>query len=63
MNGLDTLNTAREEFRAGLEKGTKCPCCKRYAKIYNRKLTPAMVEGLIMFYAYREASIQRKLSL
>ncbi len=53
MNGLDTLNTAKEQLRAGLEKGTVCECCKRYAKIYKRKLNKMMVEGLILMYRHQ----------
>jgi hypothetical protein len=43
-----TLDDAIKEVEAGKPKGITCPCCKQYAKIYNRKLNSAMAYSLIL---------------
>jgi len=46
MNGT-TLEDARERlFEKMADKGAKCPCCDRFAKIYKRPLNKTMVAGL-----------------
>jgi len=45
-----TLEEAQRNFEEGLDKGTICPCCKRYAKVYKRKLNQRMALALIDIY-------------
>ena len=47
-----TLDDATREVEAGKPKGIICPCCKQYAKIYNRKLNSAMGYSLILVVKY-----------
>ncbi len=42
-----SLEEAQAEFRDQLDAGTKCPCCKRFAKRYRRKLNSSMASSLI----------------
>lgn len=41
-------------FEEAKGKGSKCPCCKRFGKIYRRKLHSSMAAVLILLYRYRE---------
>jgi hypothetical protein len=43
-----TLEEARRWLKTQLEKGTGCPCCEQFAKIYKRKLNSSMARGLII---------------
>jgi hypothetical protein len=47
-----TLAEAQQAMLGGMDKGTYCPCCGRYAKVYRRKLTSAMARDLIYFYRH-----------
>jgi hypothetical protein len=47
-----TLIQARKNVMSDREKGTRCPCCDQYAKIYNRKLNSAMARSLILVDKY-----------
>jgi hypothetical protein len=54
-----TLVDAAIEFRRALEKGEKldCPCCRRYAQIYKRRINKSMAIDLInavRLKAYRD---------
>src|SRR5262245_27752045 len=42
-----TLQEAIDWLHAQLEEGAACPCCRQFAKIYERKLNNGMVRGLI----------------
>lgn len=46
------LSDAKFEFNAGLKKGTSCPCCGRFGKLYKRKITSSMAYLLILLYKY-----------
>lgn len=43
-----TLDQARQWLRANFEKGAKCPCCGKFAKLYKRKLNSSMAYALIL---------------
>ena len=45
-----TIDDAKKELRKNLAKGTQCPCCNLFVKMYKRPITSAMAWGLIMFY-------------
>lgn len=46
-----TLAEARDELRALVsDGGAECPCCKRLAKVYKRRLNAGMAVSLIQFY-------------
>lgn len=45
-----TLARAQEWLRARVKKGAECPCCKRFARVYDRKLPSASVRVLIALY-------------
>jgi hypothetical protein len=49
-----TLTEARKETfeTAVLGKGTKCPCCDRFVKVYKRKINSAMGRALILLYRH-----------
>jgi hypothetical protein len=49
-----TLTEARKEtFEAAvIGKGTKCPCCDRFVKVYKRKFNSAMGKALIYLYRH-----------
>ena len=42
-----SLAEARAYVRAGLDVGVTCPCCRRFAKRYARKLNSGMARALI----------------
>jgi len=46
-----TLKSAREKMLSRIERGTKCPCCGRFVKIYKRKLHQEMAIFLIKLVA------------
>jgi hypothetical protein len=48
-----TLEEARDWLRARVRKGAVCPCCKRFAKVYKRKLNSGMAYVLIRLYRVR----------
>ncbi len=45
-----TLAQARQELRADLYTGTKCPCCTQFAKVYKRQIHSSMSRMLISLY-------------
>ena len=49
----DTIANARRELFAAAQqpKGTVCPCCDKFTKVYHRKFNSGMALSLI--YAYR----------
>lgn len=54
MNFLDTmtLGEAREQLRALVEDGHRCPCCSQYAKVYRRKIHSGMAFALILMWRH-----------
>lgn len=49
MNNEITIEQLKELLRENMDKGTICPCCNNYVKMYKRKLTSSMVFCLIHF--------------
>ena len=47
-----SLAQARHEMREKIDKGTRCPCCGRFVKLYKRKLSAEMV--VFLFALCRE---------
>ena len=45
-----TITEGKEYLRQNWEKGTKCPCCNQFVKLYRRKLNSGMSYGLIQIY-------------
>lgn len=50
MDKGTTIAEAKEQLRQVADKGFRCPCCNRFAKVYTRKITSAMAIGLIKMY-------------
>jgi hypothetical protein len=51
MNDLFlTLEAAKNDLKAQVSRGVRCPCCGQYAKVYRRKLNSGMVRSLITIY-------------
>jgi len=48
----DTLKEGRERFfrEAEKPKGSFCPCCGRFGKVYKRKLSRPMANGLLWLF-------------
>lgn len=48
---MTTLDSARCEMlsNAHSKKGTRCPCCERFIKLYRRPLSASMARYLIVF--------------
>lgn len=46
LRGGPSLRQARRALRSGLEAGTRCPCCDKFAKRYKRRLGGAIVRSL-----------------
>lgn len=42
-----SFEDVKSQFLNGLDKGTNCPCCGRFTKIYKRKLNQGMAATLI----------------
>jgi hypothetical protein len=50
---MKTMEEARAEvMRAAEGKGTACPCCDQFVKLYKRKLNSSMAHGLLHVYRY-----------
>lgn len=45
-----SLHDAEATFNAKLPDGTVCPCCRRYAKIYKRRITRPMARALFSVF-------------
>jgi hypothetical protein len=45
-----TLAEAKSWLQGELERGTTCPCCSQYAKIYQRKINSGMAAALLAIY-------------
>ena len=53
MSEIETLEDAKEVIRASFKSGgTGCPCCGQFVKLYRRKITSSMAQGLISVYHY-----------
>lgn len=47
---MELLSEAETYVQTNLSEGVICPCCKQYAKTYNRKLNSSMVIALLEIY-------------
>lgn len=45
---METLQEAKQRLRSNFHKGTDCPCCGQFVKLYKRKLTSSMAYGLLL---------------
>jgi len=50
-----SLGDARAWLRARVQEGAECPCCRQFAKSYDRKLPSASARLLIALYRYDDA--------
>ena len=50
MNNESTLGEARAYVRAGRGKGTYCPCCDQFAKVYKRSIPSVGARLLVVLY-------------
>lgn len=46
----DTLKLAKQHLLVAGRKGTSCPCCGQFVKLYKRKLSTVMARGLISLH-------------
>ena len=46
------FDKVKEEFSSQLEKGTVCPCCGRFSKLYGRKINSSMAWTLLLVYDF-----------
>jgi hypothetical protein len=54
-----TLGEVRDWLRARVEKGTHCPACEQFAKVYKRQIYAGMVRALVLMW--REGDFSRRL--
>jgi len=54
-----TLGEVRDWLRTRIEKGTHCPACEQFAKVYRRRIYAGMVRALILMW--REGDYARRL--
>ena len=48
---METIKEAKQHLRANFKhKGTNCPCCGQFVKLYKRKLGSVMARTLIQLY-------------
>lgn len=47
---MDTLTKAKKTLRDNFERGTDCPCCGQYVKLYRRPINAGMAIFLIELY-------------
>ena len=47
ITNLNTVDEAKKYLRQNYEKGTECPCCNQFVKLYKRKITSSMARCLI----------------
>lgn len=47
---FNSLDEAKQYVQEHKEKGTTCPCCGQFAKIYKRKITSTMAKMLVNLY-------------
>ena len=51
---MQTLADARQAyFVAASGKGSTCPCCSRFGKVYKRKFNSSMAAVLVLIYRFR----------
>ena len=55
----------KNEFVSQLDKGTVCPCCGRFNKLYGRKINSSMAWTLMLIYDYykREGNLRKWLKV
>lgn len=49
---MQTLEEVKQYLRDNWEKGTECPCCQQYVKLWRRSITASMGAGLITIYKH-----------
>ena len=47
---FNTLQEAKDYLKANWEKGTDCPCCGQFVKLYKRRLNAGACRALIFMY-------------
>jgi len=47
-----SLDEAKAWLRTHFEKGTHCPCCRRFVKLYKRNINSSMAAALILLYRW-----------
>lgn len=47
-----TIEEAKKDLRKNFERGTSCPCCGQFVKLYKRKLNSGMASTLIRIYKH-----------
>lgn len=52
---FNTTKEAKEYLRANWEKGTNCPCCGQYVKLYKRRFNSGMARSLLIIYRLTKA--------
>ena len=45
-----TIKEGKAFLRSNFKKGSSCPCCGQFVKLYSRKLNNSQVRGLINLY-------------
>jgi len=45
---MTTLKEAKDFLRKNFDEGADCPCCGQFVKLYKRKITSSMAQGLIV---------------
>jgi hypothetical protein len=47
---METIQEGKTHLRENFEKGTECPCCGQFVKLYKRKFGSVMARTLIRLY-------------
>lgn len=47
---METIREGKNHLKKHARKGTTCPCCGQFVKIYKRKIDSGMAQGLIAAY-------------
>lgn len=55
-----SLEMAKTWLRERVEKGTACPCCHQYAKLYKRPLNKSMAFVLLLIARYFEGALPQE---
>jgi len=58
LRGGPSLRKARRDLRAGLDAGSRCPCCDKFAKRYKRRLGGAIARSLAWLVLASDRSIR-----
>lgn len=47
---METIKEAKEHLQLNAQKGSECPCCHQFVKVYKRKLSSVMARMLIRLH-------------